>query len=133
MKRWTTVSRRVGEAGLIVDAMLGTGLLEAPRGVIARVVEDLAGVPPERIVAVDLPSGLPSDSGDVDWPTVRAGVTVSFAAPKYGHVLPPACGRIGELVMADIGIPVDAQDPSLFLLEGSDAAALFSARPAASH
>ncbi len=130
---WAAVSERVCEAGLIVDAMLGTGLSEAPRGVIARVVEDLQSVPRERIVAVDLPSGLSSDTGDVDWPTVGACLTVTFAAPKYGHVLPPACARIGELITADIGIPVDDHAPSLFLLEGTDAAKHFSPRTVASH
>ena len=133
VQAWSAVSERVGQAGLIVDAMLGTGLSKAPRGVIARVVEDLQAIPAERIVAVDLPSGLPSDTGEVGWPTVCAGLTVTFAAPKYGHALPPACARIGELITADIGIPVDAQMPSLFLLEGADAAAFFAPRPAASH
>ena len=65
-------------------------------------VRRLAGVP---VVAVDLPSGLPSDSGELDWPVAGATCTVTFAVPKRGHVLPPACDEIGELVVADIGIP----------------------------
>ena len=89
-----------------MDAVLGTGLRDAPAGLPAAAIAAIlgrfeAGVP---VVAVDLPSGLPSDGGAVDWPAARATVTVTFAAPKRGHVLPPACDHVGELVVADIGI-----------------------------
>jgi NAD(P)H-hydrate epimerase len=78
-----------------------------------------AGVSPEAIAAVrekrragaavaaavDLPSGLSSDRGAQEWPAVEADLTVTFAAPKWSHVLPPACDSVGELLVADIGIP----------------------------
>src|SRR5262249_56330338 len=91
------------------------------------------GVP---VVAVDLPSGVPSDTGDLPWPVVPASMTVTFACPKYGHVLPPACEWIGELVTADIGIPkavLEKQEPKLFLLEAADAARAFGERSPESH
>jgi len=73
-------------ADLVVDAILGTGLREAPTGVAAPVIADIhrfadAG---GTVVAVDVPSGLPSDTGRVAWETARATVTVTFAATKYG-------------------------------------------------
>ena len=87
----------------------GPACAQQPTGLVAQAIADLAawcrarGTP---VVAVDIPSGLPSDSGEVAWPTrATPTVTVTFAAPKYGHVLPPACDRVGELVVADIGIP----------------------------
>ena len=85
---------------------------------------------------MDLPSGLPSDGGAVDWPAARATVTVTFAAPKRGHVLPPACDHVGELVVADIGISAEslaAASPSLFLLEDADAAGAFPRRRRGAH
>jgi hydroxyethylthiazole kinase-like uncharacterized protein yjeF len=88
------------------------------------------------VVAVDLPSGLPSDGGALDWPAVTATVTVTFAAPKRGHVLPPACAHVGELVVADIGIgagSLAAASPSLFLLDDADAAAAFPRRRRGAH
>jgi NAD(P)H-hydrate epimerase len=135
---WAAVRTRVEQADLIVDAMLGTGLKTQPFGLVAEAIETLLrraeeGVP---VVAVDLPSGLPSDTGDVGWPTVSASVTVTFAAPKRCHILPPACGRVGELVVADIGISAEtlaAVRASLFLLEDADAAAAFPPRPRGAH
>jgi NAD(P)H-hydrate epimerase len=135
---WATARARVDEADLIVDALLGTGLKTRPFGLVAEAIDAVLrraheGTP---VVAVDLPSGLPSDMGEVDWPTVRATVTVTFGAPKRGHVLPPACNRVGDLVVADIGISAQtlaAVRPSLFLLEDRDAAAAFPPRPRGAH
>jgi len=125
-------------ADLAVDALLGTGLHQAPSGVVADGIAILrargqAGVP---VVAVDIPSGLPSDSGEVAWSAVEADLTVTFATPKYGHVLPPACDHVGALVVADIGIPpaVIAQGaPTLWLAEKADLARAYPPRPPAAH
>jgi len=133
---WSGVRERVLAADLIVDAMLGTGLQNAPAGVIGRAIEDLATSAPQApILAVDLPSGLPSDAGEVAWETVRATCTIAFAAPKRGHVLPPACDRVGELEIVDIGIPPGALVPAapLYLLEARDAAAAFPLRAPSAH
>jgi NAD(P)H-hydrate epimerase len=67
---------------------------------------------------------------------VVATVTVTFATPKQGHVLPPACDHVGELVVADIGIGAPAVErtaPALWLLEAADAAAAFPRRARAAH
>ena len=133
---WAATLKHFGEADVIVDALLGTALRQAPTGLPAAAIAAIlarfeAGVP---VVAVDLPSGLPSDGGAVDWPAARAAVTVTFAAPKRGHVLPPACDHVGELVVADIGIgagSLAAASPSLFLLEDADALAPSRAAAAA--
>jgi len=135
---WREARGRVRAADLIVDALLGTGLRQEPMGLVAEAIAEIAraaeaGTP---VVAVDLPSGLPSDSGDVRWATVQASVTVTFAAPKHGHVLPPACDRVGQLRVADIGIPrvvLEGSGPRLFLLEAGDAARAFPERALASH
>ncbi len=135
---WARSKAELWQAGVIVDALLGTGLRKEPSGLLAEAIGEIAraadrGTP---IVAVDLPSGLPSDTGDVTWPTVRASVTVTFGAPKHGHVLPPACDRVGELVVADIGITAGALEGSagrLFLLEAADAARAFPPRAPDAH
>ncbi len=129
---------RLEEADLLVDAVLGTGLRSEPALLAAAAVRALrrrfeAGVP---VVAVDLPSGLPSDGGALAWPAAFATLTVTFAAPKRGHVLPPACHHVGELVVADIGIPAESlasAGPSLFLLEDADVAAAFPLRRRDAH
>jgi NAD(P)H-hydrate epimerase len=135
---WPSLLPLVEEADVLVDAVLGTGLRAAPSGLPALAIGALlrrfaAGVP---VVAVDLPSGLPSDSGVCDWPSARATLTVTFAAPKRCLVLPPACDQAGELMVAEIGIPAGAlaaSAPSLFLLEDRDAADAFPPRRPSAH
>lgn len=135
---WERFRRGLDSADLIVDALLGTGLRDQPAGIVGLAVADLASRSSSHvpIVAVDIPSGVPSDTGEVSWATVSASLTVTFGAPKVGHVLPPACDRCGELVMADIGISAAAIDgvaSPLFLLEPGDARAAYPPRQAASH
>jgi hydroxyethylthiazole kinase-like uncharacterized protein yjeF len=133
---WTAAAERLREADLVVDALLGTGLDQAPRGLAQEAVASMRaaadrGVP---VLAIDLPSGVPSDSGQLPWPTVRANVTVTFAAAKLGHVLPPACDVVGELIVADIGIPASTLPAlRLGLIEPSDAEQAFGARSPAAH
>ena len=135
---WKGALARIEAADLVVDAVLGTGLRSAPNGLAALAIEAMrarleAGVP---VVAVDLPSGVPSDTGALDWEVAGATSTVTFAAPKRGHVLPPACDTVGELVVADIGIPpasIAAAAPSLFLIEDRDAALAFPRRARSAH
>jgi NAD(P)H-hydrate epimerase len=138
VEAWRAVERRVAEADVAIDAVLGTGLRKAPTGLAALAVDALRerhahGRP---VVAVDLPSGVSADSGILEWKTARAALTVTFAAAKRGHVLPPACHEMGELVIADIGIPpasMDTAQPTLFLLEDADAAAAFPWRERGAH
>jgi hydroxyethylthiazole kinase-like uncharacterized protein yjeF len=135
---WGAAAASAAEADLIVDAVLGAGLREAPTGLAAAAIAWMrgrhdAGVP---VVAVDLPSGVPSDGGAFDWPAAVATLTVTFAALKRGHVLPPAADHCGEVIVADIGISkesVEASSPSLFLLEDEDAAAAFPRRRRDAH
>jgi NAD(P)H-hydrate epimerase len=134
---WAAVRPEVLGADLIVDALLGTGLSQAPSGLVGQAIRDVAERPqPERspLVAVDIPSGLSSDGGETPWPSLAAALTVTFAAPKYGLVLPPACERAGELVVADIGIPRSLlEGAQLWVLEPSDAALVFRARDPGAH
>ena len=135
---WPSALRRVEAADVVVDAVLGTGLRAAPSGLAALAIAAIrarhdAGRP---VVAVDLPSGIPADAGAADWPVARASWTVTFGAPKWGHVLPPWCDEIGELVIADIGIckaSIASVAPTLFLIEDKDAAEAFPRRGRGAH
>jgi ADP-dependent NAD(P)H-hydrate dehydratase / NAD(P)H-hydrate epimerase len=68
------------------------------------------GFPSAEVVAVDMPSGLDSDSGKPPGEAVRARYTVTFTAPKLCHVLAPACDYSGKLRVAPIGSPADLFD-----------------------
>jgi len=105
-------------ATLLVDALFGTGLTKPLEGFFAGVVRDInEKLPRARVMAVDLPSGLSADSGELIGECVRAHAAVTFTAPKLAHVFPPACERVGEWVVRDIGTPREAleDDPELFL------------------
>ena len=92
-----------GGADLAVDALFGTGFGGAPRPDAARAISELnaGGVP---VVAVDLPSGVDASTGRVAGVAVEAALTVTFHAPKVGHVIAPGRFHAGELVVADIGL-----------------------------
>jgi NAD(P)H-hydrate epimerase len=89
---------------VVVDAILGTGLTKAARGIAEQAIRHLNRIPAFR-VAVDVPSGLSSDSGEIPGEAIEADLTVALAAPKLCHLLPPACFRCGQLKVTDIGIP----------------------------
>lgn len=101
-------ARRALEAArgrdVVIDALFGTGLgrpLEGRFATLAEGLEDL-GAP---IVAVDLPSGLDASRESPIGPTVRADLTVTFAAPKIACVFDPAASLCGEVVVTDLGTP----------------------------
>lgn len=90
----------------IVDALLGTGAVGAPRGVIAMAINWFNLQSPSlRRVAVDLPSGLDGDTGVPHNPTVRADLTCTFVASKIGFANPDAERYLGEVRVLDIGVP----------------------------
>lgn len=90
---------------VVVDAVLGTGLTDAARGSAETAIRVMNQLPGAFRVAIDVPSGLSSDSGQIRGEAVRADLTVALAAPKLCHLLAPACLHCGRLVVVDIGIP----------------------------
>lgn len=99
------LDRLVESCDLIVDALLGTGLSSAPRGLVADWIRWM-NARPQGVLAADLPSGFDADSGEAYDPCVQAVATVSFARPKRGFysdgVLAP---ELGNLRVASIGLP----------------------------
>ena len=122
-------------ATIVVDALLGTGLRGPATGRLLDLIREInTGFPEARIVSVDIPSGLPSDTGAIDGEAVRAYHTVTFTAPKVSLVLPPACEYAGQLHIAQIGSPSSLYDDvDLSLVEPSRFAHLFAPRPPSSH
>jgi hydroxyethylthiazole kinase-like uncharacterized protein yjeF len=93
----------LGEA-LVIDALFGAGLSRPLDGAAAHAAAALAARP-AAVVAVDVPSGVPGDTGKPLGPAVCAGLTVTFHARKPGHVLEPGRSLCGEVLVADIGLP----------------------------
>lgn len=88
-------------ADLVVDALFGAGLARPLEGLAKQVVKAISS----PVVAVDMPSGVSGDTGQVLGAAPRADLTVTFFRKKPGHCLMPGRGLCGRIVVADIGIP----------------------------
>jgi NAD(P)H-hydrate epimerase len=112
---WESVRAVVAEADLVVDALLGTGLKGPVEGLLAQVIEDVNAAAAQwrarhgsrrlHVVAVDIPSGLPSDGQDYGGPVLLADATVTLTAPKVGQLVSQRADRVGTLVVREIGTP----------------------------
>ena len=135
---WRALLADIADSTVIVDAVLGTGLAGPARGVPKQVIADVnAGFRNAMVVAVDMPSGLGSDSGDLLGESMRADRTVTFTAPKASQVLPPSCERVGSLTIARIGTADSVLEalpgPRVMLCEAADAAEYTRPRDRAGH
>ncbi|MEV0097090.1 NAD(P)H-hydrate dehydratase [Streptomyces sp. NPDC050738] len=113
----------LARAQLVVDGITGIGgrggLREDAAGVVALVAESRAFV-----VAVDLPSGVEADSGEVRGDAVRADATVTFGAYKVGLLVDPAREYAGALRLVDIGLEWEAESAEVEALQHADVAEL---------
>jgi hydroxyethylthiazole kinase-like uncharacterized protein yjeF len=115
----TAVAQAVAGADLALDGIVGIsghGGLRPPAAEVVATVEE-AGVP---ILAVDLPSGVDTDTGAVDGPAVTAAATVTFGALKPVHVL--AAARCGPVHLVDIGLLPLLPAPHAHVLDAADVA-----------
>jgi NAD(P)H-hydrate epimerase len=93
----------LGSPDVVVDALLGIGLTDAPREDAARMIE-LMNASGRPIVAVDVPSGVNASTGEVLGPAVDATVTVTFGAAKVGLAVAPGRFHAGRVHVAPIGL-----------------------------
>ena len=135
-QEWELHFSEISQCELLVDALLGTGFHGQLSGLLETVVADVngLGVP---VVAIDLPTGVSADTHEVAGEAIEASMTVTLAAPKIPLILPPADSHGGDLVIADIGIPLPVLDevggPYIELLTRERMRELVPARAADSH
>jgi hydroxyethylthiazole kinase-like uncharacterized protein yjeF len=109
---WAAITARALASDVIVDAMFGTGFRGAASGAIGRAIRDVnekskdaTAVRPALILAVDTPSGLPSDGEAGEEPILKAHHTVTFTAPKVGQLISRNSAAVGSLRVVNIGSP----------------------------
>ena len=129
------LTKKFKDYGVLVDAIFGTGLSKAVQGLYADAIEAMnaSGLP---IVAVDMPSGLDTDSGRPLGIAVQAETTVTFGYPKLGQVVHPETPYVGELAVVDIGIDSKAVAevaPRTELLEEQEVSWLIPTREPDTH
>ncbi|MBU4385443.1 MAG: NAD(P)H-hydrate dehydratase [Actinobacteria bacterium] len=121
---------------LVLDAIFGTGFSGRARGIFEAAIGSInsAGCP---VLAVDIPSGVSGETGEVAGAAVRADRTVTLAAVKVGLVQYPGAGLAGSMEVAGIGIPrrlIDSVPKSrIYLTNGEDALALLPRRAPDAH
>ncbi|MBM3933922.1 MAG: NAD(P)H-hydrate dehydratase [SAR202 cluster bacterium] len=125
-------------AHMVLDAILGIGRSRAIDGplkeIISRLMAEKLDRPDLRIVALDLPTGLDADTGEVDPAGVVADVTVTLGYPKIGLYMPPGAEYAGRIEAVDIGTPADLDSEiPLELMTRKWAAAALPPRPLFSH
>ncbi len=101
---WETVPELLREPEVVIDALFGVGL-DKPLGEPYRGLIEALNKEKKKVVSVDIPSGLDSDTGKVLGVCVRAAVTVTMGLPKKGFYEGAGPRVTGKVVVADIGIP----------------------------
>lgn len=125
----------LNQADLIVDALLGTGAAGAPKGIVAAAIEAI-NHSQKQVFAMDLPSGINVDTGQVDGVAIKATRTVTFGLPKPGLLIFPGADLAGELVVKSIGFPPSLlKDESITVncLTASEAGAMLPRRGQTAH
>lgn len=102
----------LGQPDVVVDALLGIGLHDAPREDAARMIE-LINASGRPVVAIDVPSGVNASTGEVAGAAVRATVTVTFGAAKLGLAVAPGRFHAGSVQVAPIGLRPRAYEHAL--------------------
>lgn len=94
----------LADAAIVVDAVLGYRLHDAPTGEAERLIEFIvrSGRP---VVSLDLPSGMDPDSGAVAGTAITAQATLTLALPKPGLLRDGGVDRTGRLYLGDLGLP----------------------------
>lgn len=108
---------------LILDGLLGIGGrggLRDPFATLARQARALDAI----TVAVDLPSGVAADTGEVRGEAITADVTITFGTLKPGLLIDPGAGRAGAVLPVDIGLDLTGDEPAAIALQNEDIAAL---------
>lgn len=112
---WEKFKGNIKDSEIIIDSIFGTGFQGRLEGLWEKIFADVNSYKGYKI-AIDIPSGLSSDTYMVKEPSLKADLTITMAAPKIPHIFPPASEKVGEFVVADIGIPESLfENPSYFL------------------
>lgn len=104
---------------LVIDGIVGIGGRPGLRDDAQQALATVEGVP---VVAVDIPSGVDVDTGEVDGPHVSADLTVTFGSHKVAHLVDPAASACGVVHLVDIGL--DLPDAAVESLQPEDVARL---------
>ena len=131
-----TFEDALSSCGTIIDGLFGTGLAREVEGWRKVAVEHLSHRDDVAVVAVDIPSGVDADTGQILGAAIRADITVTFQHPKLGHIHYPGRAYTGALRVVDIGIPpslLPRVQPTTFVVSTTCLRQAFGLRSANAH
>jgi hydroxyethylthiazole kinase-like uncharacterized protein yjeF len=138
LEDWESLQSSPQAAGdILIDALLGTGISGPARGPVVGAIQVINTFSKRGlVVAIDVPSGLNSDTGVADGDVVTADVTVTLGLPKRGLIAPCALNVVGNVEVIDIGIPselTDALSTPVDMITVEDVSRMLGSRSRTSH
>ncbi len=134
-KSWSETLSTLSSASIIVDAILGTGLTRSLDGLMKHIVDDLNKLPAQK-VAIDIPSGLISDSGHISGTGLKVNLTIALSAPKACHYISPGSEYCGVIEIAEIGIApkfLVPRSPRISVIEPTNLIGTWPKRSSSAH
>ena len=133
-RAWERLQVTLRFSDAVVDGILGTGFNGQLRPAALRLIR-LVNTTNKVIVAIDVPSGVDSDTGAVGEAAIKAQVTVALGLPKIAHFLCPGASYVGKLIVEDIGLPAKLLTDEIHqtLMDDELALTFLPARPKDSH
>jgi hydroxyethylthiazole kinase-like uncharacterized protein yjeF len=122
LEEWEGQKALVGSVDLLLDGIFGTGLKGPVEGFFREIIESVNSLK-KPVVAIDIPSGLDADNGQVLGACIQARITVTFGLAKRGLLVHPGAQAAGRVVIVDISLPARAVEGEKIqdnLLEGAD-------------
>ena len=102
-KKLIKLRNEIKKSDVVIDAIFGTGFKPPVKGYREKAI-DIINQSGKRVISVDIPSGLWSDSGEIKGSFIKADITITFAYPKLVHILYPASQYCGDVYVVDISI-----------------------------
>jgi NAD(P)H-hydrate epimerase len=109
-----------GADGIIIDGLVGTGFKGKAEGALVEIIRK-ANASKLPIIAIDIPSGVCGDTGEVGSIAIKATATIYLEIPKCGFFLGDGWNHVGQLIQGKFGLPsalIDQVPPDAFLMEG---------------
>jgi len=134
-KNLTSHSHLLRHCHIVVDALFGTGLTKPAGGLFEKIIKKINAAK-KYVFAVDIPSGVDSDTGHLIGPHIKATVTAALVLLKRSHLLYPSAECMGEVQILDISIPheaIEKQNIPVGWLEFDDIQSLTPQRSANTH
>ncbi|MDY6796284.1 MAG: NAD(P)H-hydrate dehydratase [Actinomycetota bacterium] len=132
----SALEKHLRDVDLVIDTIFGVGFHGKAEGDYGMAIAVVNGCD-APVLAVDIPSGMEADTGATQGPVVDAARTVTFAWPKTGLYLYPGAEKVGELVVADIGIPPrlleEMVESQVYTIEGEEIADMLPRRSSHAH